>query len=74
MVDPRCLVDPRCYGEHSAAHGERCNNGISHCDCTHGHHPFLLSFAFNVRPSHEFPGMHGMRARAPDAAEGSQLQ
>src|SRR5262249_4090214 len=44
--------------------------GISHCDSTHGHHPCLLSFAFNVRPSHEFPCMRGTRGRAPCAKGG----
>src|SRR5947209_2152376 len=28
----------------STAHGQGCNNGISHRDYTHGHHPFLPSF------------------------------
>src|SRR5262249_5849705 len=38
----------------STAHGERCNNGISHCDSTHGHHLFLLNVVFNVRRSDEY--------------------
>src|SRR5262249_6292939 len=73
---PRGLRTGACWfirvvrGERSTAHGELCTNGISHCDSTHGHHPCLLSFAFNVRPSHEFPCMRGTRGRAPCAKGG----
>ena len=39
----------------STANGQGYTNGISRCDYTHGHHPFLLRLGFNVRRSDEFP-------------------
>src|SRR5262249_56401872 len=40
----------------TAAQGQGCDYGISHCDSTHGHYPFLFAeFGFNVRRSDEFP-------------------
>ena len=47
----------------STADGERCNSGVSHCDYTHGHHPFLLSLDLNVRRDDEFPRMRRTRSR-----------
>jgi hypothetical protein len=54
----------------STANGQGYNNGISHYDYTHGHHPFLLRLGLNVRRSDEFPLLRCTRARVRHGKRG----
>src|SRR6516164_4855566 len=57
----------------AAAQGQGCDDGISHCDSTHGHHPFSAA-ELGLQRAAQAMSSPPRRVRRGDAADGPQPQ